>query len=596
MTHCTPDNVVVNKVGGQSFDGPLPHLLYIEMNSIAKTGASGAQMQAMRIVDAGSELERVRLIASKYGGVPVAVAMAFRITQTVVMPAVASGTVARFDAPFRERHALTELLVAPGKLSDAYFRGVTRKIGPLNDRMCVSIAPGIVQEAFQLLGASFGQHFNADASQQAAAFSGAPQFNQAKPLYGMAPAQLRTVYAAAGVTEPRAGSPNGDLLVFPFTVDGIDGDVSKAGIALERITDGSGSSYWTWTFTPYDNTALYYDDGAGHTFGNITITPILVYRIERPAVGPDGVKAVTEAEVWEDRFNLPTTDTSVTPFSSADVQDHSFVGWLPDVWDDSTDAGNYYFLNVDTGPTPDYTPVLRVIPPSFDPSRDLWTNGNYFSIGDGAVEQFPNDVSANGARYISDVNSLNGFNSKQPREANPPPIGMFAEMHDYGQSGFRSATYTFCVSGLTSTLRYGADWATGIPVNAFDSTIPGVAGTAIPTAQLGGPQFWPIAFCNKGRSGFPGVAVRAVGDMRPIVLTKVGSATTPTRPNGGSTVGWRVSLQRTRGVFAQCAGNSKGTPGVSPIVFDPGSAKARIGQLLSPSAATVLPSSLPSGK
>lgn len=585
MDNCSANNTIVNKVEGKVFDGPIPELLYMELNSIAKTGPGGSAMAAMRIVDAGAELERIRLISSRYGGVPVAVAMAFRITQEVTGPAPVGANTDMVLAPFRERHALTEVLCAPGKLSDAYFRGVTRKVGPLNDRMCVGLAPVIVHKTFQLLGAAFGQHFNADRSPNGMTFTGSPQFAQAKPLYGMAPAQNRIVYAKNGFSEPFTGSPNGDLFVFPFTVDGIDGEISKAGIALQRITDGSGSSYWTWTFTPQNNVQLYYP---GTSFGNITITPILVYRIERPEVGADGSQVIVEAEVWEDRFNLPTTDTSVTPFSSADVQDHSFVGWLPDVWTDETDGGNYYWLNLDTGPTPDYTPLIRVIPPSFQPGKELWTNGNYLSIGDGAVEQFPNDVSANGARFITDCNSLNGYQDKQFSLANPPPVGMFAELHDYNASGFRTSNYSFCVSGVVNSLRYGATWAGGVAVNAWDNTVPGVAGTSDPAVQLGGYQFWPIAFCNKTRKGFPGIAVRAVGDTRPIVATKVGGFATPVRPSGAGFVGWRVSLQRTRGVFSQCLNNTKGTPGVSPVVYNAASSKAAIGGLLTPSSATVL--------
>ena len=78
------------------------------------------------------------------------------------------------------------------------------------------------------------------------------------------------------------------------------------------------------------------------------------------------------------------------------------------------------------------------------------------------------------------------------------------------------------------------------------------------------------------------------GDTRPIVVTKVGAFATPVRPSGGGFVGWRVSLQRTRGVFSQCLNNSKNTAGVTPIVLNAMSSKADIGALLTPSSATVL--------
>jgi hypothetical protein len=591
-------NTIIANVGGQKYDLPPPGLLTIELTSVAKTASSGVQMQAIRLIDAGAELSRVRERANKYGGVPVACAIAFRITQNVTIPAVAGATVSRVEAPFSERYALSTVLVAPGKLSDAYFRSVTRNIGPLNDRMYTGIAPVLCSNIMQQMGSAFGQHLNV-AGEQSITLTGAPALYQSKPLYNLAPPQTRAVYlGTAGGSEPANGSEYGDLFLFPLTCDGIDGDPMRSGIPLELITDGSGSSYWSWTFTMVNNTGLYHNAGAAVTFGDFTVTPVLVYRIERPAVGPDGVMTVTQGEVWEDRFNLPTTDAVVTPFSAADVMDHSFVGWLPDVIDDNTDSGNRYILRADAGPGVPYDIKLSVIPPSFPPATDLWSNGSYLGLGDGATEQWPNDVNANGATFVNDCNGLNGFQTKQSREGNAPPVGLFAEMHDFGQSGVRTRAFSFCISGITNSgatgLRYGTTWGGGTAVSAFDTTYPGVAQGSVPFATLGGFQFWPIAFCNKNRKGFPGFNVRPVGDTRPIVATKVGSFLTPTRINGGGSVGWRVSLQRTRGVFSQCVNNSKATPGVVPVTFDPSSPKAQLGDLLTTSSAAPLPSSIPS--
>lgn len=569
---CNKNNVQFSMVDGRIFDGPIPRLFAMKLSSIAKTG-KGA-LDTMRLVDAGSELSRVRTIAASYGGVPVAVSIAFAFEQSFSFTGVAGANVVR--APFRERYSLSTFLLSPGKLGDSYFRGLPKRVGVVNDRLSVAIAPRIIAETIDFLCETGGERTNSVQTTK----RGSPQgLRSTRPLYSLSHPQYRTVYGPDTVVYPEPMTPPFDVMVLPLTADGYNGDLETAGILLDRLIDSGESSYWTFQFNLVDNNALFANTA---TFGNYTVTPYLVFRVERPENG-----RIVEGRVWEDRDNLPHMTATVTPFAAPDVSSHAIVGCLPVVHDQNADGGNRYWLMADAATG--FAVPVHVIPPELSPLRDLWTEGNYPSIGDGTSEQFPNDVRAEGVRVIRDFNGLNGFVGTAIDNNGFGRPSLFAELYTYGAVGLRSSQTSHCSASVdgTNIWRYGTNYDTGtpVPINYRAELLPVPENTAFRTAEVGGIQFYPIAYCNRELKGFPGVAVRTDSDSRPIVVTRVGQWTPPMRRTStGLNRAWDVTVQRITGTASSCANKLKSGTEV-PVLANAASIKAALGEKLTPSVA-----------
>lgn len=583
MSDCPEGNVNFRSLQGVKYSAPPPGLFVKELTSIAQSGASGAALPTMRLTDAGAELEQVRKVAASFGGVPVVVAIAFRFTQTVAATEPAGATAGRVVSfPFRERRARTTVIWAPGNKGDVYFRTRARSVGLINDVMCFSVAPGIMRATFDLLGVPWGERSSWASEQQATGYGVNPKTVN-RPLYGFAPPQYRICYnGSSAVAEPVDGSAYGDIMVLPLTMDGAKGDVSLAGIQLAKITDLEQGA-WTWRFTLQDETGLYYDDGATATFGTTTVTPILIYRVERG-------ERIVEGEVWEDTEGLlPVTDNVNTTFGAADVQGLTFMGWRTRVQTDDTDAGNNFLVDCDTGPTPHYLPYLRCVQPNMNVAANLYTQGTYLRIGDGVIEEFPNDPQALGVRAITDFNTANRFD-EMLRESDSPREAFFAELTDFNASGARASATALTAGGYA--LLYG-DRNNHAPVSTIRSTatayrggLPDASLTALPA--IGGLLAYPFAYSNPQQQSFPGLAGRTPGDGRLIMVTKVGNFAAPVYTNGGSSVTWPTAITRKRGAYDACTSRDAnpipagGTPVLVGAQGDQ-SPKRAIGSLLTPS-------------
>ena len=553
--------------------------------------ASGGSVAPFKPSEA-TEKTTLKNAALNRGGYPVILGFVARITQSIVLPDVSATATRAAVSTIYERCALHTINVNPGKAGSNYLMGKTGSLGRLMKIFDTvggfsQIMKGMRTATTEnTVSVSRASRDSVGAVRMASDTSGGMQSRTIiDDLEG------RTTWtdsaALADRTLPNTGTQFQDCLFFPLTLDGEHGIVD-AGILFDDIF--TPSPLWQFDLTLNNNTDLFptvASGGAAAVFGTYTVEWSCIYR-----VSPKSLGAICEGSVWRLNDTLGKVTAGVQSILNADqVNDHVFVGFLPRLWEDSTDGGSFYYLHVDAnGAGAAYTPKLRIVSPTVNPAVNFNTDGVFLRVGDGTEDVLPanpDDLLSRGDTILTE------WNGRFESSAIHDPTDVYPEGREiprFADAGLRASTTTLCIDAAVdqsvgaATVRYGATYQAGANV-AFNA-IP--LGSDAAQVALGGLPHLPIAWTDNQANGFPGVATRTPDDKRPIAVNTVGSFAFPATSPTNATV-WPVSAITRSGPYSHMKSGTCepcGRAGISePVLKNEDSPKAAVGALLTASFA-----------
>lgn len=576
-----PDNAI--NVDGANFRRRLPQVFFQRLTSLNLTGVAVGSQQTIRFAGC-NEAQLVYDKAKSMSAIPVAIAIVLSIRQNITIPVIA-GSVRNAYASFSERRADDEILVNGGKATNAYLKQLPKRVGRLQNIMDAMV-PGIVQTArayhpdAQDLSQRAFSGFSDDVyrvSQDASAYR--------RPLFDLV--QPRKIYhnGAAPITVPESSDAPGDLVVLPLTGDGLaDMTVEGAGL-LASVLFTSDSGQWTIQYTPRNRTGLYYNNGAGHTFGTFDIQVSLMWHAVQE--DPANLGVVPQGYVWEINDALQTLAQGNNIFSADTVRDAQLVAFHPRYHDATTDGGNEFWQLVDDGPVPDYAPSLRIIPPAFNVNACFNTVESFLRITDGMTTEFPraNDLTTQGRDWLVEWNAR--YMTLGLADTMVRPL-WGRELPLFSATGVATANTSLLTTTANGSVTYGAAYPGGavttiqVPnVNPGDLTAPKDV-----LVGLGGfISGYPLLWTDQHSKGFPGFGTRAKGDMRNVNIITQGAFALPTYLAGGVATAWPVTLWRDVAPYVEfqspgddCSCDPKEA---KPLAANPSSPKAPLGEALS---------------
>lgn len=529
--------------------------------------------------------------AQAYGGVPKVLAICINRKQTVTMPAVVGATTAPFQASVFERCADDIISVNAGKATTAYLKNNTRSVGELFQTL-EGFIPTIINAAY----AEHPDMSVTDDRMLVSAVDGSISGSIDTPIVRrpvIMERLMRTVYpgtAAGGAVEPADGTPDGDMLVFPLTGDGIEG-IGGAGFDADELFKSS-EGVWQLTYKPADRLKLYHEVVPGTpdvTFSDITLEISVMYSVEviDKSKLATGEAVVNYGEVWEINPTLKTFQAGgTTVFNSDEITDNQWLGWAIYRNDATLSGGEYFLHQIDAGPAVAYSPVIKLVPPVLNPALNFHTTNTFLKLDDGNDVEFPraNDQTARGVDFLTEFNdaqhAITALANYASRYLFLYELPMFAD------KGRRAATTSLMCGFATGTLKFGAQYGAAVVVPTL------LARQHTSTIGLGGfcAPGYPIAWTNVHAAGIPGFGTRTKTDKLPSQFTPVNNWTLPVNQAGTAL---QVSMFRTLLPYAAYTapdGSCKCGSGegmlLHPVVPNPESSNAAMGKALSASYAT----------
>jgi len=510
---------------GQRFPLTSGQLFELRLNSLAATVASTnveatcGQYQK-KLCDA-SEWQTANAVACQFGGVAVAIGIVFKIafTETIAHDAGLSAS-ARAEMDIFNRYARSTINVQPGKAGNFYYQSKTVSLGgSFLEQYTNGAFDEQIRAVLETCTASRITNDRTAVTTGSGVFS-CPDNAMDVETRSLLPDLGMRIVACGGtdITSPEDGTPLVDCIPFLFTEDGSPSGVGGAGISLQDAF--ATEQFWQFTIK------IVYDAGirsanSSLTGGTVTITPSLIYRIDRgkPKYGA----------AWTRLTNVTTLNGgTATVIPGGTVSNHNFVGWMPDIYGEAGDTvgtvdnSNYVFQEFEDGSG--IAGKIRIVPPNVPPSA-FQTQGEYLRIGrEGGHDTFPLGNNVNAAYGDEPIRAWNALHQYLAETRAFGKSKQRLELPYLTSKGASTATTSFVTRG--NVAKYGASWGGGNVI----STISAPRGDSSYPMGLGGFLLYPIAWVDRSVKGFMGVEVRAADDMAGLVVQNILNFPSPRTP------------------------------------------------------------------